>query len=204
MERRRHWENIYTTKQPDQVSWHQSSPRVSLDLIGRMGLGCEAQVIDVGGGASTLVDALLGRGFSRMTVLDISAAALDCSRKRLGPLGERVTWVQGDITDVSLPKGGFDLWHDRAVFHFLTDPADRRKYVKVLKDSVCPGGHVLISTFATDGPLRCSGLEVVRYSPESLWSELGSEVELVETEWEAHQTPFGTTQSFVYCHFRRK
>src|SRR3989304_5557559 len=198
-----HWENIYKTKASTQVSWYQLHLQMSLQLIERTGVEKTARIIDIGGGASTFVDDLLERGFEHITVLDISSAAIDAARKRLGSRADKVTWIEADITKVALPYHHYDLWHDRAVFHFLTSAGDCQKYIEVVKHSLKPRGHVIISTFALEGPPKCSGLDVVRYSPQSLHDEFGNEFELIESASEAHLTPSGTKQKFIYCYLRK-
>lgn len=198
-----HWENIYKTKASTQVSWYQEHLQTPLQLIEKTGIEKTAQIIDVGGGASTLVDDLLERGFEHITALDISSAAIDAARKRLGSRADKVTWIEADITLATLPHHYYNLWHDRAVFHFLTSAEDRQRYVEAVKYSLKPRGHVIISTFAPDGPPKCSGLDVVRYSPKSLHDEFGNEFELIESASEIHLTPFGTKQKFIYCYFKK-
>lgn len=198
-----HWENIYKTKASTQVSWYQEHLQISLRLIEQTGIEKTARIIDIGGGASTLVDDLLKRGFKQITVIDISSAAIDAARKRPGSLADDVTWIEADITKVALPHHYYDLWHDRAVFHFLTSAEERQRYVETVKQSLKPRGHVIISTFAPDGPPKCSGLDVVRYSPKSLHDEFGNEFELIESASEAHVTPSGTKQKFIYCYLRK-
>ena len=171
-------------------------------MIEAAGIGPGARVINVGGGASRLVDHLLDRGYRSLTVLDISGSALELGRRRLGHRAALVEWIEADIT-ASAPRGRFDLWHDRAVFHFLTEPDHQRAYANALNACLAPKAHAVIATFAEDGPKRCSGLDVVRYSPQLLCSTLGSGLELVTSRHEQHQTPNGTVQSFVYCLFRR-
>lgn len=195
-----HWEKVYQTKQADSVSWFQEHATWSLEIICSVGATSDARIIDVGGGASTLVDDLLTNGFEHLTVLDLSASALEVARNRVGTLGKRVTWTSGDIRDVLLPEQSYDIWHDRAVFHFLTDPADRVAYVQQVMKSVKPGGHVIVATFAPDGPEQCSGLPVARYAPEQLHGEFGPAFELLEHASEEHKTPWGSVQHFVYCH----
>ncbi len=199
-----HWEKIYTTKAFDQVSWYQMQPKESLDLIRRTGVNKIAQIIDVGAGASTLVDYLLEDGYKHLTVLDISPSALNRAKTRLGSRAEDVTWIEDDITQHPLPLSYYDVWHDRAVFHFLTDKEDRRKYVAVVKRSLKPGGHIIVASFAPDGPSQCSGLEVMRYSPNSLHYEFGDDFELLGSRNETHQTPFNTQQTFIYCYCRKR
>lgn len=204
MDRKQHWEQIYTTKASDNVSWYQEHTDQSLELIHGAGLGKKAAIIDVGGGASKLVDELTVEGFSDLTVLDLSSAALDVAKQRLGHHAESISWMVGDITKVELLANHFDIWHDRAVFHFLTDLADRQAYVEQVMRAVRPDGHVIIATFAEDGPEKCSGLPVVRYKPETLHATFGNEFSLVHHQKEAHHTPFGTVQQFVYCYCRKR
>lgn len=195
-----HWEKIYQTKQPDAVSWFQAHAMRSLEIIRSIGAPADANIIDVGGGASTLVDDLLHDGFKQVSVLDLSASALEVARARLGKKGDDVLWIAGDILDVNLPEQTYDIWHDRAVFHFLTDPADRAAYVRQVMKAVKPAGHVIVATFAPDGPEQCSGLPVARYAPDQLHGEFGPAFELVAHASEAHKTPWGSVQHFVYCH----
>ena len=197
-----HWEKVYQTKSLDAVSWFQEHATRSFEIIRSIGETSEAQIIDVGSGASTLLDDLLTGGFKHVSVLDLSASALEVARRRLGPLGQNVRWMTGDIRTVDLPEQTYDIWHDRAVFHFLTDPADRIAYVRQVMKSVKPGGHVIVATFAPDGPEQCSGLPVVRYDPNQLHDEFGPAFELLEHTSEAHKTPWGSVQHFVYCHCR--
>jgi len=203
MHAKNHWEKVYSSKATDAVSWFQPHADCSLDLIKATGVGRDASIIDVGGGASTLVDDLLANGFTNVTVLDLSAAALAAARKRLGLRASDVRWIEADITRADLPASLYDVWHDRAVFHFLTSPEDRASYVKAVFRSVKPSGHVIVATFAEDGPAQCSGLPVMRYQPESLHAEFGDAFQLVEHQKEAHHTPFGTVQQFVYCYCRK-
>lgn len=203
MENKTHWENIYHTKESVQVSWYQLHPHLSLQYIRNTGAGRTANIIDVGGGASTLVDHLLDDGFQQITVLDISKEALEVAAQRLAQRAKLVTWLEADITKITLPHHKYDVWHDRAVFHFLTNPQDREAYVKTVENAVKPGGHVIVATFASDGPDKCSGLEVSRYDPQSLHHEFGSGFELLDSTQENHQTPFGTEQKFIYCYCRK-
>ena len=198
-----HWEKVYKIKKPTEVSWFQPHLAQSLEMILRMGLDCSAEVIDVGGGASTLVDDLLSRGYKHMTVLDISQEALNASKHRLGVQMKNVTWIEGDITKLDLPQNHYDLWHDRAVFHFLTRADDRYRYVDMLNKTLKTGGHVIMATFGPQGPTHCGGLDVARYSPEGLLAELGQNFRLVESLEEDHKTSGGTLQKFNYCHFIR-
>jgi 2-polyprenyl-3-methyl-5-hydroxy-6-metoxy-1,4-benzoquinol methylase len=198
-----HWQHIYETKVPTQVSWYQEHAQFSLQFIQKTGIQRTGHIIDVGGGASTLVDDLVTAGFEHITVLDISATALQLARERLGARAVDVNWIEADITRADLPHQAYDVWHDRAVFHFLTQPSDRQRYINTVRHAVRTGGHVILATFAPDGPDRCSGLDVVRYSPESLHGEFGESFELVESSRETHRTPFGTEQKFVYCYCRK-
>ena len=203
MDRQSHWENIYKTKKPDQVSWFKSHLSKSFELISKTNIAKDSPVIDIGGGASTLVDDLLNDGITNVTVLDVSSESLEVSKKRLGKQVSKVHWLAADVTTVDLPKNHYVLWHDRAVFHFLTERGDREKYKQILNQALTSKGFVIISSFSLTGPEKCSGLEVVRYSPETLLRELGSGFKLLESENETHKTPFNTTQDFVYCLMQR-
>ena len=202
MDTRTHWEKIYTTKAPDQVSWYRPHLETSIDLIERSISDRSAPIIDIGGGESTLVDDLLARGFQNVTVLDVSQVAIDATKQRLQHVAGRVHWVAADVTRVQLHPAAYDVWHDRAVFHFLTAPEQRAAYVRQVTRSVKAGGHVIVSTFGPEGPTKCSGLDVVRYDAESLHEEFGTRFRLVESSKELHETPFGTTQQFLYCYCR--
>lgn len=202
MDAKTHWDTVYTQKAPDAVSWYRPHLETSLALIERAAGNKSASIIDVGGGESTLVDDLLARGFQDITVLDVSQVAIEAAKKRLGELAERVHWLVADITQAELQPRAYEVWHDRAVFHFLTASQDRVAYVWQVARSVKPGGHVIVSTFGLQGPAKCSGLDVVRYDAESLQKEFGTTFRLVESTTELHQTPFGTTQQFLYCSFR--
>jgi SAM-dependent methyltransferase len=199
---REHWENVYTRKSPEEVSWFRPHLERSIAFLEAAGLPRDAAVIDVGGGASTLVDDLLERGYSNVTVLDLSQHALDAARTRLGDRASRVRWICADATEVSLEPASYDFWHDRAVFHFLRDPAARERYVASVRRSVKPGGHVVVATFGPHGPEKCSGLEVMRYSPEELHAEFGSDFARLASATERHLTPWGTEQEFIYCYCR--
>lgn len=200
--RKNHWEEVYTDKSPLQVSWYQKEPALSLKLIGNTGLGKQSAIIDVGGGASVLVDRLLAAGYARLGVLDISGNALAHARGRLADKAKTVEWFEADVTAFAAPHR-FMLWHDRAVFHFLTDADDRRKYVETLKRTLEPNGHVLMAAFAIGGPLKCSGLDIVQYDAAKMGAELGPEFRLVEEAAELHQTPAGKEQKFGYFRFVR-
>ncbi len=203
MNKKAHWENVYRTKGRDEVSWFREHLDTSLRMITNTGVGKDAAIIDVGGGNSTLVDDLLEGGFVDVSVLDISAKAISDSKERLGVKAEQVNWLVADITDVELPVDHFDVWHDRAVFHFLTDAEDRRKYVGLVMRSLKRGSHIIVASFSLEGPQKCSGLDVMRYSPESMHGEFGNNFQLIESLGETHNTPFGTTQEFVYCYCRK-
>jgi ubiquinone/menaquinone biosynthesis C-methylase UbiE len=198
-----HWENIYRTKSARQVSWYQEHAELSIRFIQETGVGKSAQIIDVGGGSSTLVDDLLAAGFENVTVLDISGAALRCAQDRLGVLASTVKWVEADITQADLLPKSYDVWHDRAVLHFLTRVDDRHRYVQAVNRSVKAGGHVIVASFGAGAPERCSGLEVVRYTPETMHDEFGNDFELVDSITQIHHTPFGTDQQFIYCYCRK-
>jgi SAM-dependent methyltransferase len=202
MDRTSHWQRVYRTKAEDDVSWFETSPALSLQMIEAAGLTTETCVLDVGGGDSRLMDALVARGLTCLAVLDISAAALERARVRLGGAGAVPTWIVADVTsDWSLQP--VDIWHDRAVFHFLTDAKDRERYREHLQTTLKPGGTAIFATFALEGPEQCSGLAVARYSPETLAAELGSNYQLASSFNHAHQTPGGSVQVFQYSRFTR-
>lgn len=203
MQDKSHWENVYTTKATNSVSWFQPHAELSLQLIRRTGIGHDAAIIDVGGGASTLVDDLLAEGFGKVSVLDLSGAALNAAKARMGDRAKAVQWIEADITNAILPEQAFDVWHDRAVFHFLTTPEDRALYMWNVLRALKPGGDVIVATFAENGPLKCSGLPVMRYSAAALYSEFGEAFTLLHHRTETHRTPSGTEQQFVYCHCRK-
>jgi ubiquinone/menaquinone biosynthesis C-methylase UbiE len=203
MQSKEHWEKVYTTKATDAVSWFQEHAENSIKLIQQTGVPLSASIIDIGGGASTLVDDLLARGYSSLSVLDLSAAALSASKNRLDMKANEVNWIVADITKADLPPQSYDVWHDRAVFHFLTSAEDRQAYVRAVLRAVKPGGHVIVATFAEDGPLQCSGLPVMRYNTDELHAEFGEPFTLLHHEKESHQTPFGTAQQFTYCYCRK-
>lgn len=203
MQPKMQWELVYATRPANAVSWFQAHADYSLRFIGATGVPHDASIIDVGGGASTLVDDLLEGGYTNLSVLDISALALAAARERLGARAQTIRWIEADITSTELPRHNIDVWHDRAVFHFLTQPEDRMTYVSEVLHAVKAGGHLIIATFAEDGPVQCSGLPVVRYSPEELHAEFGEAFSLLRCERESHVTPSGVVQHFVYCHFRK-
>jgi SAM-dependent methyltransferase len=204
MDPKSHWETIYRTKDVHEVSWFQPEARRSLDLIMRVCPDRSAPIIDVGAGASVLVDNLLAAGYQDLSVLDLSEAAQGISRDRLGTDSAKVKWIRADVLRAQFDERAYAVWHDRAVFHFLTDATDRQAYVEQVRRAVSPGGHVLVATFAEDGPEYCSGLPVVRYSAEGLHSEFGTDFQLVRSEHEDHRTPGGAEQSFLYCLCRRE
>lgn len=200
--RKQHWENVYRNRAPSQVSWYQSEPSVSLQLIEACGAGPEDAIIDVGGGASVLVDRLLARGHEAVAVLDLSGAALATARERLGRGADRVEWYEADVTGFVAPHR-YRIWHDRAVFHFLTEPDDRRRYAEVLRQTIPAGGCVIIASFALDGPTQCSGLDIERYDAEKLLAALGGGFELRDSVSESHLTPAGDRQRFQYFRLQR-
>lgn len=204
MSRKNHWDNVYARKKPAEVSWYQTRLEKSLKLIRATGLAPTAEIIDLGGGAATLVDDLVALGYTHVTVLDISSAAIKTARERLGDGAKSVTWLEADVTQADLPPDHYDIWHDRAVFHFLTDADDRRRYVSVVNHAVKPGGHVIMATFGPHGPLQCSGLNIARYTPQLLHNEFGGNYELLDSITEDHVTPAGIHQEFIYCDFRKR
>ena len=203
MQDKDHWEKVYSTKAPDGVSWFQPHADMSMHLIRTSGLSHNAAIIDVGGGASTLVDDLLDDGYTNVTVLDLSVAALAESHRRLGARGDTVRWMEVDITQAEFQPHSLDLWHDRAVFHFLTTAADRTAYVQQVLRAVKPGGHIIMATFGVNGPTQCSGLPVMRYAPDELHAEFGEAFTMLSHEEQVHHTPFGTDQQFIYCMCRK-
>jgi SAM-dependent methyltransferase len=202
MTNKQHWDELYGRKGADEVSWYRPHLERSIRFIAEAGIGRAGGIIDVGGGAATLVDDLLAAGYQNLTVLDLSAAAIEVARARLGARGAGVKWLVGDVTRAELPAGGYDFWHDRAVFHFLRDADERRRYVAQVRRALKPGGHIVVATFGPEGPERCSGLDVVRYDADGLHAEFGGEFEKVASATEAHQTPWGAEQQFVYCYCR--
>ncbi len=202
-DRQSHWQNVYLSKGDQEVSWWQDSPEPSLGLIERFAPRLDARIVDIGGGASRLVDALREKGFAAVTVLDISAAALQRTKARLGPDAASVQWVVADVTTWR-PKEAFDVWHDRAAFHFLVEARDREAYLDSLRRGVKPGGHAIIGTFALDGPEKCSGLPVKRYDPAALSRTVGDAFELIDQCAHRHATPWGAVQSFQFSVLRRR
>jgi 2-polyprenyl-3-methyl-5-hydroxy-6-metoxy-1,4-benzoquinol methylase len=202
MNSKAHWESVYRTKAPDSVSWYRPHLEQSLSLIKRTAVEVSSAIIDVGGGESTLVDDLLSRGNQNISVLDISETAIDVCKKRIGEASGQIHWLVADVTLVELKENAYDVWHGRAVFHFLTGAEQREAYVRNVRRSVKRGGHVIVSTFGPVGPTKCSGLDVMRYDAESLHGEFGARFRLVDSSKELHRTPFGTTQQFLYCYCR--
>jgi SAM-dependent methyltransferase len=203
IERHAHWDSVYESKGEHEVSWFEESPTLSLELIRATGVGTAASIIDIGGGTSRLVDALLDEGYSAVTVLDLSEKALETSKARLGPHGAaKVNWVAVDVTTWE-PGQAYDVWHDRATFHFLTDPSERAAYVERILRALRSGGHVIIGTFALDGPERCSGLPVVRYDAATISKIFGPSFDLSESRIHAHRTPTGAIQRFQFSRFQR-
>jgi len=200
VEPRRHWEKVYKTKQPTEVSWYRPHLEISLQLIEEAAPDRDAHIIDVGAGESTLIDDLLARGYRNLHALDLSSTALDVAKARLGDSATKISWLCADVRTFAFGQHQYDLWHDRAVFHFLTDADDRAAYVRQVAHAVKPGGHVIVATFGPEGPARCSGLDVVRYGPEALHDEFGAAFRLVRHRTELHQTPTGSTQQFTYCY----
>ena len=200
MDTRQHWERVYRTKRPTEVSWYAPHLDISLRFIADAAPNRDASIIDVGGGESTLVDDLLDRGYRDVSILDVSAIALDVARARLGDRGDAVDWLCGNVVHFPFARHRYDVWHDRAVFHFLTDPENRAVYVRQAARAVKPGGHVIVATFGPEGPTKCSGLDVVRYAPDALHDEFGDGFRLLRHLTEIHTTPAGSTQQFTYCY----
>ena len=203
MQSKQHWEKVYTTKAATEVSWFQEHALLSLKLIRDAGVPSAAAIIDVGGGSSTLVDDLLAQGYENVTVLDLSGTALATARSRLGARAAHVQWIEADALEADLPAQAYDVWHDRAVFHFLTSAEERRAYVQKVLRAVKPGGLVIVATFAEDGPSHCSGLPVMRYSANQLYAEFAEPFLLLGHARESHRTPGGSEQKFVYCFCRK-
>lgn len=202
MDCKAHWEQVYRTKAPTEVSWYQEDPALSLRFIASTGVGPQAHIVDVGGGSSILVDRLLDRGFEHLTIVDLSAGALRRAKERLGKRADRVQWLEADARDLVLPER-VDVWHDRALFHFLTETEDRARYLQAVRRSLTPQGHLIMATFAVEGPPQCSGLAVARYSPEALAQTMGPNFAFVEACEDIHLTPWRTQQPFIYARFKR-
>ncbi len=202
MDNKAHWEKVYGTKAPESVSWYTPHLETSLNLIQKAASSKASAIIDIGGGEATLVDDLLSKGYTDISVLDISQKAIDVARERIAELADKVHWYCADITTATLPQNYFDVWHDRAVFHFLTEESQRVKYIEQVMRSVKHGGYVIMSTFGLEGPEKCSGLDVVRYDAENLHGQFGKKFKLINSSTEIHNTPMGTTQQFLYCFCR--
>ena len=202
--RQAHWDKVYTDKRENELSWFQESPALSVELIAEVGATTASALVDVGGGASRLVDLLVERGFQAITIVDISEAAISIAKTRLGDSGRSVQWVVADVTMWQPAAGAYDVWHDRAAFHFLTEEHDRAAYVAHLRKAVRLGGHAIIGTFALDGPEWCSGLRVARYDARSLGETVGQGFELLGTRRHAHLTPWGSEQRFQFSWFRKR
>ena len=200
LDRKKHWETLYASKAPNEVSWTQAVPTTSLEIIRSFDLDKTVKVIDVGGGDSTLVDYLLEEGYENITVLDISAKAIERAKKRLGKIADKVNWIVSDIIEFD-PSTTYDLWHDRAVFHFLTTPEEISKYVHIVRQSVSE--HLIIATFSENGPKKCCGLDIKQYSQKELVQAFKHGFEKVHCQLEDHVTPFGTSQNFLFCSFKR-
>ncbi|MBK8601372.1 MAG: class I SAM-dependent methyltransferase [Flavobacterium sp.] len=203
MSRKEHWENVFATKQETEVSWYQPSPKTSLDFISKLNIPKDAKIIDVGGGDSYLVDALLERGFSNITLLDISAQAIERIKHRLGVKAKNVTFIVSDILDFN-PSSTYDLWHDRASFHFQTEEQQIQKYADIVAKAVGANGHMIIGTFSENGPKKCSGLDITQYSEASMDAVFETNFELLNSITEDHTTPFNTIQNFIFCSFKKK
>jgi 2-polyprenyl-3-methyl-5-hydroxy-6-metoxy-1,4-benzoquinol methylase len=202
-ESKTHWDKVYATKAVDAVSWFQTHAADSLRFLQKTGVDLTAAIIDIGGGASTFVDSLLAQGYKNVSVLDIAEQALLATKTRLGARAGAVNWLVADITKAKFEAHSVDVWHDRAVFHFLTSAEDRKAYIKNMLNALKPNGHAIIATFAEDGPLKCSGLEIVRYSASGLQAELGASFALIVSEKVSHLTPNNTAQQFNYCYLRK-
>jgi 2-polyprenyl-3-methyl-5-hydroxy-6-metoxy-1,4-benzoquinol methylase len=200
MESKTHWNKVYADKPANKVTWYQANPQQSLDMIAATDIPAGSAIIDVGGGMSFLVDHLLDAGYQDVTVLDIAGNALQSSKDHLDEKAGQVTWLEADVTEVQLPEKQYALWHDRAVFHFLTDAQDQQRYVTAVRRSLQPRGHIILATFALDGPQRCSGLDIVRYGEEEIKAVFGDGFRLVSSVDELHHTPWDTTQKFAYFH----
>ena len=200
--RKDHWERVYKKLSTSEVGWYQAYPEKSLELINNTSRGSDSRIIDVGGGTSTLSMHLLDQGYRKLTVLDISGISIEKAKSQLGAESNRVKWIEADITKYSFSEQ-YDIWHDRAVFHFLTKTEDRKRYINSLNQALKLNGHLIMATFGLDAPPKCSGLSVVRYSPETLQNELGDNFNLVESFTDKHVTPSGVTQNFIFCRFAK-
>jgi len=204
MNQKAHWDKVYSTKPAEAASWFAPHLETSLKLIHTASTNKDAAIIDIGGGESTLVDDLFNEGYRNLSVLDISQKAIDIAKSRMGQNASAIQWYCVDIAQASLPEAHFDIWHDRAVFHFLTKQSDRDQYVERVKRSLKHGGYVIMATFGPEGPTQCSDLDVERYDTQELHNQFGDSFELLQSSTEMHQTPMGTTQQFLYCFCRMK
>ena len=200
---KKHWENAYQKESSEELSWYQDRPERSLELIAATGVGFDGNIIDIGGGTSKLAGLLVVQGYRKVTVLDIAARSIEQAKSRLGEQADKIAWIEADATNYNF-REKYDIWHDRAVFHFLTDIQDRKRYVDAVQHSLKIGGHLIMATFCLKGPRKCSGLPVVRYSPETLHNEFGNNFALVETFVEVHLTPSRAQQEFIYCSFTKR
>lgn len=201
--KKEHWENVFATKQETEVSWYQKQPKTSVDLIEKLNLSKEAKIIDVGGGDSYLIDNLLELGYTNLHLLDISSKAIERIKNRLGVKSENVTFIVSDILDFK-PEIKFDVWHDRASFHFFTDENDIQKYSNLVANSIASNGNLIIGTFSENGPLKCSGLPISQYNELKMKAVFENDFDLIESFTEDHQTPFDTTQNFIFCTFKKR
>lgn len=198
-----HWQNVYDKKNENEVSWYQKSPKLSLDFVKSLNLSLDAEIIDIGAGESRLVDNLLEMGFVNLSVLDISSKSIEKTKKRLGLKSKLVNWIVSDINNFN-PTKKYDLWHDRAAFHFLKDSVEIDNYVKLVKSSLHNQANLIIATFSENGPLKCSGLEVSRYSENSISDLFNNDFELIKSQKSIHKTPFSTSQEFLFSKFKKK
>ncbi len=201
-DRAAHWDHVYTTKQSTDVSWYKPTPSHSLALIAASGLPVDSSIIDVGGGMSRLAATLLERGYTDVSVADISASALERGRTQAGAAGGHISWIEADVRVHDFERE-YALWHDRAVFHFMVEQQDREAYLRTLRRSLRPGGHLLLATFGPEGPEQCSGLPTTRYGAQALSATLGSDYELLSSEIDIHEAPSGAAQQLLYAHFQR-
>lgn len=202
VERKNHWENIYQTKQLNEVSWYQPTPQTSLNFFKELTIDKTANIIDIGGGDSFLVDNLLQQGYQNITVLDIAIHAIERAKKRLGSLASNVKWIESDIINFK-PTEKYDFWHDRAAFHFLTSANDINAYIQIAQESINPNGIMVIGTFSNDGPLKCSGINIQQYSAQSLSALFSHSFTTIQSFTTNHLTPFNTQQNFLFCSFRK-
>ena len=202
-DRKKHWNRVYEKNLPNEVGWYQDYPKMSLKLIAITEIGADGSIIDIGGGTSKLPGILLDQGYKRLTVLDISGKSIEKAKIQLAENSNRITWIEADVTKFNF-KEKFDVWHDRAVFHFLTEVEGRKGYINSLNQALRLNGHLVIGTFGLDAPPKCSGLPVVRYEPETLHHELGNNFDLAETFFENHVTPSGVRQKFIFCRFIKR